>query len=328
MANVSPIWNSYRQDFSERGSFRGYAQNRVVSDKKIRIIRRLCRPFRPKRPGRAFAQKYLFLLYVIYERLVCLVVVGDSRAAERYVLTKFPDSTYPEDQLERFKIRFCRHGLFFSHNSFKSFSYLESIEKYTQLPLDVVALEIGGGLLNFQSLLILERQSYAGVVIDLPEVSRAAVLQLKDQFKDGVDVFIGESQIENFVRSSASKKLLFLEPNEIHRLPDLGLPFNFFINHESFAEMPIAVVNNYIIKSLPLLTSGSLVSLVNRISRIQYKENSELQSIALGDVTNFSDYDLTGIETIVKEIDRFRQGIPGQREAPNVFFLGRTASND
>ena len=132
------------------------------------------------------------------------------------------------------------------------------------------------------------------------------------------------TEIDEFEMSSSNRKILFITPEQLKSncLADQKR-FDLFVNHESFSEMDIDVVNSYLGYLPKLMKKDSFVFLVNRHSRPQARSYDHFKEMELSGITCFSDYKLEFCSEVIKRKDLFRAVIPGQRETPNVFYIGK-----
>ena len=204
-----------------------------------------------------------------------------------------------------------KYRVFFSHNNYKSFSYFFDLKKYINLKEENIKsiLEIGSGLFNFGTILTRNLDSFNYFCIDLPDVALRGWVSARNNVDSDIEVYLPH-QMDQFINSSCAKKIIFLIPSQ---LEDINKSIDLFVNHESFSEMYISTVNDYLNKANKIMQTNSLMFLVNRFSRAQSSNN----------YTNFDDYELDAFSTIYKSIEEFRSFIPVQKEFPNIFYIGR-----
>ena len=308
--NHESLWDKYRKDFANgRKAYRGYGLSDLPRAKLDKYL-----------TGKRGLEKGLHfvpaLVFRVLEPILSSIFLGDTRASAKYGFKNYDVSYYDSDLVAEFQTRYASFGIGLSHNSLKSLSYLRQIEHlFPGKNLDV--LEIGAGLFNFGHLLSLNVDEMRYVVVDLPEVGLAAQREIQRYRETAGATYVAftSQQVEDFLSSPSKKKVLFLGPDYATYLDFLGLKFDFLVNHESFGEITIESVNSYLSKSKSLLKNGALFNSVNRKVRA-------VGGVAT-DVTRFQDYNLQGFETVVRERDGFRDRIPFQKAAPNIFYLAR-----
>lgn len=327
-ANVlSPIWKELKNDFNHpsKSSLRGYGLSffssaRINSYKKTASILKLLFRLIKSLIIRIENFVLMFLSYIHFN--------FDSKAARKYGYDKYDIEVYDQSLLNRFSEKFNPYGIGFSHNTLKSFSYLEKLSKHFAFenkskPVNI--LEIGAGVFNFGHLISFELKNFSYVVCDLPEMVVTAHYEITSKYLNNDEysykVFL-PNEINEFTDDKSQRKLLFITPDQLNDLNKLGIKFDIFINHESFAEMKIETVNNYLEQVNQLLAENGLVNIVNRHSRPQAKGKSFI-GLGVKDLTSFSDYNLAFCETLEFDIDPFRSRLPEQQNTPNIFFVGR-----
>lgn len=316
---VSPLWESFIGDFrTNEGSFRAYGLNHQVSNDRIRRFWKFARGVNA---AARLTSTALELMQGQALRFLSTLLLGGRDSAGLYNLGRYTSLDYDNDLLEAYENELGPHGLYFSHNTLKSFSYLRRLAPFLegQSPGPLNVLEIGAGLFNFGHLLSLRLDSFTYVVVDLPSMIDRAVEQVANYPAKSYEVFT-EGQLEEFWSSTADRRVLFIPPN---RLIELGgkISFDLFVNHESFAEMPLPVVNEYLKDVKALLRAEALVFLVNRISRVQSVRKRV--TVAPEAITDFYLYDLTAITEVSVEVDQFRlRETSSTLDAQNISFVG------
>ena len=322
----SPLWSKYRKDFSinpkqiNRTDERGYGINVEFGDEKIKKFIRI-----NKRKNRLI-NKFSSLSSIISERLTKIIansVLGSVDPVRRFWLDHPKDfleaycQKYPEDVDAFFNI--CKKlSWHYSFNSFKSFTYLRFLNnKIESMNLNGKnILEIGGGLCNFAMLLTCNLDSYSYICVDIPEMIPNGLYSFSNFQPDKTIKFFLPHEIAAFYMSKDQKKVLFILPSQ---LESIKMEFNFFINHESFAEMTIETVNSYLLTVKKKLTRGAIIFIVNRMARCIDREDP----LNLNKYTFFHDYDLLGFETIAKQIDPHRSISLGAEFHPNIIYIGQ-----
>lgn len=318
--NRSKIWKNYEGTLSRTGSLRGYGLNLTYSSRRVALYRKLILVLRRSLLlGRIF-DYILFKAYIVVERFLSFLFFGEFRASEKYVFSKFDHNAYDPALLQRFASRFESQGVFFSHNTIKSFSYLEQLEPYLDVKDEISCLEVGAGVFNFGYLLSRDYHTYSHVIVDLPVMIEQCSALLKGHYEFDGEVFLPHEQ-EAFKLSTSKKKILFLEP---HQVDEVEGEFDLLVNHESFAEMDIVTVNDYLKGLSKHVRTHGIAFLVNRISRPQARTEKDYSDLTdLDQVTNFSDYELGAFETLLQTVDPFRQKLREQQRNPNVLYIGR-----
>jgi len=322
--NTSNIWNSLRKDFqSGETNLRGYGLA-SISKKRMAFFHKLSRHLTlPWKALRVVTTKMIKAV----NRCLSWLVLGDKLAAEKYGFTDYNLTIYDKNDLVDFENRYQNYKIGFSHNTFKSFSYLKRLEENVKLEKDLSIFEIGAGVFNFGHLLSLQLSHLEYIVCDLPEMIATAFREINDGYIPNCggdyEVFL-PTEIDEFERSRSNRKILFITPEQL-KSGCLGSNkrFDLFINHESFAEMDIDIVNSYLGYLPKLMKRGSYVFLVNRHTRAQAKTNEQFKGLNLRGITCFSDYQLEFCSEILKKEDLFRAAIPGQQTQPNVFYIGK-----
>ena len=324
--DTSNIWNELRKDFqSTETSLRGYGLS-AISKKRIAFFRKFSRYM--ALPWRAL-QLVSSRMIKITNKSLSWLFLGDKGAARKYGYSDYTVSDYDKDDLAEFEHRYEKYNIGFSHNTFKSFSYLKRLEQNVELESKLSIFEVGAGVFNFGHLLSLKLSQFEYVICDLPEMIATAFKEINEHYipncSGNYEVFL-PTEIDEFDKSGSSRRILFITPEQLKSCC-LGNDkrFDLFINHESFAEMSIDVVNSYLGYLPKLMKRGSCVFLVNRHTRPQAKTYEQLKGLSLQDVTCFSDYNLDFCNDILKEIDMFRAKIHLLQRLPNVLYIGETA---
>ena len=323
--DTSNIWDTLRKDFqSTETSLRGYGLS-TISNTRIAFFRKFSRYMAlPWRALRLVSSRMIKITNKSLSRLF----LGDKGAAEKFGYSAYRISDYDKDDLADFKHRYGMYNIGFSHNTFKSFSYLKRLEQKVELESKLSIFEVGAGVFNFGHLLSLQLSQFEYVICDLPEMIASAFREINKHYipncSGNYEVFL-PTEIDEFYKSGSSRRVLFITPEQL-KSGCLGNDkrFDLFINHESFAEMSIDVVNSYLGYLPKLMKQGSCVFLVNRHTRPQAKTYEQFEGLSLQDVTCFSDYNLDFCTEILKEIDMFRAKIQVHQTLPNVLYIGET----
>ena len=322
---MSPLWKEMSKDFSfdKESGLRDYSINSQYSfekiskfynySKKIKLLSSL---------WIKVSNKLLSAVHMVenlFTSIFSFFVLGDFKAAKRFSFHIYPLDVYERHQKESnllsdYELYNQENEIFFSHNNYKSFSYFYDLKQKVNIEKEGIhnILEIGSGMFNFGTIISKELNSYNYYCIDLPEVALRGYLSAKENIDD-VEVYLPH-QLEEFKKSTNDKKIIFLIPSQ---LESLDITIDLVINHESFSEMNIETVNDYLYKLEDKMLSGSLIFLVNRFSRLQsYNSNSS-------DYTNFYDYNLEAFSTVYENVEVLRSYLPVQKDYPNVFYIGK-----
>ena len=321
--DTSNIWDNLRKDFqSTETSLRGYGLS-TISNTRIAFFRQFSRYMAlPWRALRLVSNRMIG----ITDKSLSRLFLGDKRAAKKYGYSHYRISDYDKDDLADFQHRYGMYNIGFSHNTFKSFSYLKRLEQNVELESKLSIFEVGAGVFNFGHLLSLQLSQLEYVICDLPEMIASAFRQINEHYipkcSGNYEVFL-PTEVDEFYKSRSSRRILFITPEQL-KSGCLGNDkrFDLFINHESFAEMTIDVVNSYLGYLPKLMKRGSFVYLVNRHTRPQAKTYEQFKGLSLQEITCFSDYNLDFCTEILKETDMFRSKLDGQQMLPNVLYIG------
>lgn len=323
---TSELWSDYRKTVSRKLGGRGYGINTSVSLVRIKNYLNVRNLF--EFPSRIFTKLTNISDKVLkrFEVFLSFVILGSSDNHIKFCLD-YGLKNYDPKLLEDFS-NFTENKILYSHNSLKSFDYLTRldmeiglVEQFENKTLNV--FEIGAGVFNFGALLSLKVRKLNYVICDLPEMIEASKASIEDLNLIGMDIeYFNSHQVEEYLLSDKNKKVIFFEPDEIDSIDKLSINFDLFVNHESFSEMNIDIVNNYLIYVQQYLAKEGIVFLVNRHSRIQLLDLSKLRDV--NQITSFSDYKLDFCEAILITIDQFRNRIPAFRLTPNVVYIGKS----
>jgi len=326
--NSSKIWDSLRKEFQlKESNLCGYGLSTFPIN-KIRLYRTFYRYFSfPFKGIRHLSTKVIALLELV---LSWAILGGDSQAADKFGFSEYKAEIYTESDLKEFSDKYWKHNIGFSHNTFKSYSYLKKLNNSVNIGNEVSIFEIGAGVFNFGHLLSFQLSKFEYVVCDLPEVIAMAFNEINNKYLplcDGnYEVFL-PTEIKEFERSNNDRKVLFITPDQLND-GVLGSQkrFDLFVNHESFAEMDIDVVNSYLNHLPSLMKFGAAVNIVNRHTRPQCTSYEDFSSLKLENITCFDDYRLDFCEVVLKESDTFRAAIHDKNSLPNVYYVGQVSS--
>lgn len=322
---LSDIWKVYEKQFSDKeGHDRGYSHNYKANLNKqidgyrkwvfnvIVLINRFFYLF-------DFIQRHLTFRT---HQLGSWFFFGDRHFSGKIGLTRYHEKIYREfnqksGQYDAFMEMCDQKGWSFSHNSFKSFSYFKEVYPYLKMDEPLNVIEVGSGMFNFGLILTAHLQKCTYVCVDLPNVILSSFASLKRNVGGSLDLYLPH-EIDLFLKSDADKKVIYLLPSQIDAL---SIQYDLFVNHESFSEMNIHVVNDYLSAISPKVKTGGVCFLVNRYHRIQ--KVRDFQNISFADFTDFTDYNLKSFREIKRIIEPFRQFFPKQNQLPNVLYIGR-----
>lgn len=322
---ASIIWEKFKKDFGHgKSTVRGYGLSSVKEGRRVSFQR--CAKF----VTHLFSIVEIFLkkFKAVIFRVLSFLFFGDQIAAKKYSYDKYLDNVYDSELINEFLKEYSSKGIGLTHHTLKTYYYLKTLKSvigndFFSSPKNI--LEIGAGMFNFGHLVSQESNGFNYVICDLPEMIVSAHSEITDHYltktSGQYEVFL-PSEIDNFKRSKANKKVLFIEASSKEQILDLDLDFDLFINHESFAEMNIEIVNKYLSLVGNCLKKNGILNIINRYSRLQTIDKMD-GAETLNNITSFHEYNLEGFQVIYKELDQFRNTIPTQREDPNVFYIGR-----
>ena len=118
--------------------------------------------------------------------------------------------------------------------------YFTLISKY--LKKDDVVCEVGSGG-GFLAALIHEKKKTINILIDIPNVILSSISLMFTLFPNCKYLLPNEVSTMSDI-DFKSYDFIFLSPNQIHLIPDKS--FNFCINNQSFMEMDMKEVNEYL----------------------------------------------------------------------------------
>lgn len=322
--NRSLIWKKLSEDFGENSSdLRGYGLNNLISDRKIEIFRKFFKFSNIISVPSVLVTKAFRSIRMKYISFISYLILKDTSAHEKFGISSYKLNCYDVSLLEEYKDFFDQHRVCYSHNTLKAFFYFKKICKYLNISppekiqqLDV--LEIGAGLFNFGYIITKSTKNFNYVIVDLPDMIISSVSEIMKHYEPDFEIYL-PNEIDAFYKSESNRKVLFVTPDQIDKIQP---SFDLFVNHESFSEMDISIVNDYLNRVSSLLRKGAYVFIVNRHSRVQAITGPELENISIDNITSFSDYDLDFSSPIVYEIDSFRQKLPGQNMNPNILYIG------
>ena len=325
--NPSKLWNSFIPAFQHKNtSLRGYGLS-TLSMRQIKLYRALnklfCFPFRK------IIQLSNKLKILIKKFLSFLILGGDLRAADKYGFSSYKAEIYSDSELSEFLEKYSKHNIGFSHNTFKTYSYLKRLENNIGIEGDLSIFEIGAGVFNFGHLISFQLSKFEYIVCDLPEMIVSAYREINNKYialcGGNYEVFL-PNEIEEFENSKSDRKVLFITPEQLNDgILGTKKRFDLFINHESFGEMDIDIVNSYLAHLPSIMKKGGIVNIVNRHNRPQCNSYEDFKQLKLENITCFDDYKLDFCDVVVKEIDTFAASIHGQQHFPNVFYIGKVS---
>lgn len=326
----SVIWQRLSEDFGSKfKNVRGYGVNNLYDSRRVFFFLRLNSLLLAVLDFARTAGIWIGrVMKLVWSRILSFLVFQSIFPAKQYSFKDYKAQDYQSYEektgnLTKFFERptKSKYGVEFSHHTFKLYCYLSDLHKEVpDFELDQRSvLEIGGGMLNFAVLCNEEVDELFYVVVDLPEVIEAAYFNVSKVLND-VEIFLPHQKSEALT-SQAKKKLLLLVPGQ---LDDLEHKFDLFVNHESFAEMDISIVENYLGSVSKKMNSESIVFLVNRFFRVQNSDARGLVDVhSINQVTSFDRYKPNWCEEVTYKVETFRQHISTQNDRPNAFFIGK-----
>ena len=312
-------------DFNRNNNeLRGYGCNTKINNKQINRFRKFYFYTKVFMLPIKVVSKFFNSLKYYYIKIISYLILKNSSAHIKFGISGYNLTNYDSSLLQKFNKTLAKENIFFSHNSLKSFFYFQKIKEYLKINSNskiekLKAIEIGAGLFNFGYIISKNVKELNYVVIDLAEMINSAVYEIMDFYEPDFEIFL-PNEIDEYYNSNSKRKVLFITPDLINKIKP---GFDLFINHESFAEMNIDVVNDYLKNIKKLLRKKAYVFLVNRYCRIQATKKHDLENLNLESITTFLDYKLDFSYPIIFEIDSFRQKIPGQNNNPNILYIGQ-----
>ena len=322
---ASNIWEDFRKDFgTKKSTVRGYGLSAITESRRRKYntvnvyLNHLFKSL----------NKFVAKTRSLFGRICSLIILGDIHKAQKYSLDKYEDSIYEEELLKQFVDDFAQKNIGFSHHTLKVYYYLKTLKEHIGVDYFSNArniLEVGAGMFNFGHLISQDCNEFNYVICDLPEMIASAHLEITENYipnsSGNYEVFL-PNEISEFKASKSKRKILFVEAGSKNDISSLGIKFDLCINHESFAEMDIATVNEYLALMDSCMCTDGYINLVNRFARLQTSEHrTEKQS--LNNITCFLEYNLSGFVEIFRDLDHFRDRVPKQREEPNVYYIGK-----
>lgn len=318
----SHLWQDYAKSFMvDEGALitenaRGYTINTKYS------------PFRYKRTfmlAMKIKNKLVDVISMLHkkiERFINFLYFRDANIPTKYGFDILADVTTLFKK--RFPKKWQNYGLLnhklghkYSHTSLKLFYYLSIFEKHVDIKSleQSRILEIGAGMCNFAIMLTSKLDNFDYVIIDLPEVIAHGYISLLEFHPDKeIQIFLPH-ELDLYKKSTAKKKILFILPSQLN---EVGDNFALLLNHESFSEMRIHTVNEYLKKAIEKQKVGAFTYIVGR-----YTRNTSGELTDVNGWTNFPDYHLSGLEQIHYQIDGFRSLIPHLKRLQNVMYIGK-----
>ena len=204
------------------------------------------------------------------------------------------------------------HGEYYSYSGMRVLYYYFLAKNYCPNE-DHAVLEIGAGMANFSIIHSRNVKKFSYVIVDIPEIIPAAYSNAKRLMDGDVEIFL-PFEYQNFVDSSAPKKVIWLLPSQMHLLGDNS--FDFFCNTESFAEMNPIVSQSYWEEVERLLRKNAFAFLVNRISRFTGNDSKNYNDLS-------SPFRLSADKLHCTDImvDEFRASIKKFEDQPNLVFI-------
>lgn len=151
-----------------------------------------------------------------------------------------------------------------NYNSCKSIYNFHYLNQNRLIYDEIVIVEVGAGLGNIPLLIANKYKKFTYYIIDLPEMIVHASRNIKKYVPDAQIILPNE---EISINPEIEQKFIFRTNNNFNSL-ELNESVDLFINIESFAEMPVEVVNDYLKFAYKSLKIGGHIYSNNRESRI------------------------------------------------------------
>ena len=327
--NSSVLWNQFKNDFIDKNfkvdreykfRDRGYLMN-LGSFSREKNIEKYLKTY-------SIASKIIdifnYKLMRILEKLFKFIFFKDFNYdfENNYLCHKYGNlkEKYFNRNPKHFLLYeeiFKKNNWVYSVNSFKSFCYFAKFKDLLDINQfnNKTILEIGSGCCNFFMILDTQLNSYTYICLDIPEMIPAGYTSLfKSMNTKGIDIFL-PNQIDKALKAKSDKKLIFITPNQ---LKSCGYTFDLLVNHESFGEMNIKIVNNYLKIFKDLANKNAILFLVNRLAPQTNVDDPKFDNYTL-----FEDYDLKEAKIIYKETEEMRNLAIGIENKENIFYVGR-----
>lgn len=178
--------------------------------------------------------------------------------------------------------------------------------------------EIGAGLGNFSIITSRHYEKFEYVILDIPEIIPTAYANVKELVTEDTELYL-PNELDDFNRSSCSRKILWIVPSQITQLEKNY--FDFFCNTESFAEMDPTVSETYWSKVALLLKDGCFAFLVNRAIRFT---DSAIEYSSMSSPFKLNNPYLK-VQNV--KVDEFRATIPQLYDKPNLVVTYKVAKS-
>ena len=319
---VSKLWSKYKHDFEigvdfNRLKLRGYRFNRDVPNSWI-----------------TFELAYMKIANAIVgvsHRYILRIILFPLRLVSRI----YPYVQYDSDFLLNIKQPLERELLFkefyqtvfsllkvnLSYNALKNAYYYWIFKTHVSEQLNVFC-EIGSGCCQFAMIHLSQVEECLYLCVDIEEMIPAGYTSLVHDYSlHDAEVYLPH-EIQDCMKSHSKKRVLFITPKQFDDLQNLvGVKIDVIVNIESFAEMPIDVVNHYLGLLNNYKSEMSYLYTVNRLTRLV--DRSDQIAPKLKNYTLFSHYELPANETLLCEVDKLRTHLKGKEREENIVFLGR-----
>jgi len=327
-SDLSKLWESYKNDFSpnfneKQGNLRSYNTNKIIKDSKILLILNIY--FYSNRI------KYIFGVLLQYlQRIIFKLLLLPKKFENKYSFYNLSLIYKPlirdVNFLKFYKKMFNILEWNLSYNTFKNCYYYYKFSNSNNNFQYKSVIEIGSGLAQFAMFNLINSENLIYICVDIEEMIPSAYLSIIDNYPNNdVDLFLPH-EVNEFNLSNSKKKVLFLTPKQYYQLENLiNFKIDLLVNIESFAEMKISVVNDYLNKSKDFLNTDSMIFSCNRLSRLIDRTDRIQPDITK--YTLFSDYNLINYNVILYEIDQLRSHIQGAEIQENIIYLGRLKNN-
>jgi putative sugar O-methyltransferase len=169
----------------------------------------------------------------------------------------------------------------------RSYYNINLLNSYLDMTRVNCILEIGPGSCNLISLLKYHYNKNCFIIVDLPETQLFSIPIINELFPNSKILFPNENNKMIDEISLKNYNFIFLTPDQIHLLDDNLVDLS--INTNSFGEMNLEQVNNYIDFIQRVSKNGSFFFNSNRVEKypvINYQKQENLDTLP----TRFFDY--------------------------------------
>jgi len=222
--NYSSLWSSYRKDFTTQASLyseanqRGYAINKEYKVKAKIFIWLHTEIIQKNLQRTGHIAKLLsdLLSFVLFGNTACKGKYGFDYSidVQKKVETRYPNF------VEDYKKMNADMGWEYSHNSYRSYFYYKNLiincPSLIQEIVNTNCIEVGSGLCNFAMILTRKLSRYSYVCVDIPEMIPDGYMSFRANHPDdSIELYLPH-QINEFLSSKASKKVIFILPSQLN----------------------------------------------------------------------------------------------------------------